>query len=119
MIRQAAAQCDRLIVALNSDASVQRLKGPGRPVQDERARAAVIGAIKGVAAVLIFGDDTPLEIINALRPDLLVKGSDYRVDQIVGADVVLGNGGRVLLADLVDGHSTSTLVASARGGTGC
>ena len=117
LIRQAAAACDRLIVALNSDASVRRLKGPSRPVQSEEARALVMAALKGVAMVTIFDEDTPREIIEALRPDLLVKGSDYTIENVVGADFVQARGGKVLLVDLVAGQSTSKLIAgSARGG---
>ena len=113
LIRQAAMSCDRLIMALNSDSSVRRLKGPLRPVQDENARAAVMGAVKGVSAVVLFAEDTPLELIRALQPDVLVKGSDYTEDQVVGADVVKARGGRVVLVDLAPGHSTSNLVAAA------
>ncbi|WP_244605726.1 hypothetical protein [Methylocella tundrae] len=75
LIKQAAAACDRLIMALNSDASVRRLKGPSRPIQDEESRAAVMGALKGVSAVVLFDEDTPLELIKALQPDILVKGA--------------------------------------------
>lgn len=113
LIRQAAANCDRLIVALNSDASVSRLKGPGRPLQDEQARATMMGAIKRVAAVILFDEDTPLRAIQALQPDVLVKGADYTVEQIAGADVVLARGGRVVLAKLEPGRSTTALVAAA------
>ena len=113
LIRQAATSCDRLIMALNSDDSVRRLKGPLRPLQDENARAAVVGAIKGVSAVVLFAEDTPLELIRALQPDVLVKGSDYTEDQVVGADVVKARGGRVVLVDLAPGHSTTNLVAAA------
>jgi D-beta-D-heptose 7-phosphate kinase/D-beta-D-heptose 1-phosphate adenosyltransferase len=113
LIAQAAASCDRLIVALNTDASVRRLKGPSRPIQDETARAAVIGAIKGVAAVVLFDEDTPLELIQALEPDVLIKGADYTIDRVVGADVVQQRGGRVVLAELMPGKSTSGIVAAA------
>ena len=113
LIRQAAAVCDRLILALNTDASVQRLKGPGRPVQSERARADVIGAIRGVDAVVLFDEATPLELIELIRPDVLIKGADYTVDTVVGADVVLGQGGSVILADLVAGQSTTRLIAAS------
>lgn len=113
LIRQAAASCDRLIMALNTDASVRRLKGPSRPIQDEAARAAVIGAIKGVAAVTLFDEETPLELIEALEPDVLVKGADYMIDRVVGAEVVQKRGGRVVLAELVPGKSTSGIVAAA------
>lgn len=113
LIRRAADSCDRLIMALNSDDSVRRLKGPTRPIQDEQARAAVMGAIKGVSAVILFGEDTPLEVVTALQPDVLIKGSDYTEDQVVGGDVVRAHGGRVMLIDLSVGHSTSRLVAAA------
>lgn len=113
LIHQAAGSCDRLIMALNSDASVKRLKGPSRPIQDEAARAAVMGAIKGVAAVVIFDEETPLELIEALQPDVLVKGADYTIDRVVGADVVKRRGGRVVLAELSPGQSTSRLVAAS------
>jgi len=113
LIAQAAASCDRLIMALNTDASVQRLKGPSRPIQDEAARAAVMGGMKGVAAVVLFDEDTPLELIEALEPDVLIKGADYTVDRVVGADVVQKRGGRVVLAELMPGRSTSGIVAAA------
>ena len=107
LIGQARAACDRLIVGLNSDASVARLKGPSRPVQDEAARAAVLASLGKVDRVVIFGEDTPLRALDALRPDLLVKGADYALDQVVGGDLVTGYGGQVLLAELLPGHSTS------------
>ena len=116
LIAQAAASCDRLVMALNTDASVRRLKGPSRPIQDEEARAAVMGAIKGVAAVVLFDEETPRELIEALRPDVLIKGADYTIERVVGADIVQARGGRVVLAELSPGQSTSRLVlASARG----
>ena len=96
LLRQAAAACDRLIVALNSDASVSQLKGPERPVQAEAVRAAVMAAVKGVDAVVIFGEQTPEAIIRELQPDVLVKGADYAEDQIVGADIVRARGGRIV-----------------------
>ena len=113
LIAQAAGHCDRLIMALNGDASVRRLKGPTRPVQSEQARAAVMGAIKNVAAVVLFDEDTPLELIDALQPDVLVKGADYTEDRVVGAAIVRARGGRVVLAELSPGHSTSRLVKAA------
>ena len=113
LIRQAAENCDRLIMALNSDASVRRLKGPSRPIQDENARAAVIGAVKGVSAVVLFDEDTPLELLQALQPDVLIKGADYTEDKVVGANIVRARGGRVVLADLSPGHSTTKLVDAA------
>ncbi|HEY7800378.1 MAG TPA: D-glycero-beta-D-manno-heptose-7-phosphate kinase [Hyphomonadaceae bacterium] len=117
LLRQAAAACDRLIVALNTDASVRGLKGPERPVQSEQVRAAVMAAIKGVDAVILFGEQTPLDVIRELQPDVLVKGADYAEDQIVGADMVRARGGRVVRITLVDGQSTTSVIEkSKRGG---
>jgi D-beta-D-heptose 7-phosphate kinase/D-beta-D-heptose 1-phosphate adenosyltransferase len=113
LLAQAAGACDRLIVALNSDASVRRLKGDTRPIQPLAARARVIGALRGVDLVMAFEEDTPLALIEALQPDVLVKGADYREDQVVGADVVKARGGRVVLAGLVEGESTSALARRA------
>jgi len=110
LIRQAAGACDRLFIALNSDASVRRLKGRDRPVQNQRSRASVIGALKGVSAVTIFDEDTPLELLRALEPDVLVKGADYAESEVVGADLVKARGGRIILATLVPGQSTTTLI---------
>ncbi len=111
LLRQANLQCDRLIVALNSDASVQRLKGPTRPVQNEQSRAEVMGAIGFVDMVTIFDQDTPLELICALQPDVLIKGADYKLEEIVGADIVIANGGSVVRADLVAGQSTTSIIS--------
>ncbi len=113
VLRQAAASCDRLIVALNSDASVRRLKGPSRPIQDQAARAEVIGAIKGVSAVVFFDEETPLELLRALLPDVLVKGADYTEEQLVGADLVKARGGRIVLAEFVQGRSTTNLIGQS------
>ncbi len=110
LLRQSAAQGDRLIVGLNSDASVRRLKGPTRPIQNETSRALLLAALSDVDAIVLFDEDTPLELITALRPDVLVKGSDYTIDTVVGADVVQQGGGRVYLARLVDGCSTTGIV---------
>jgi D-beta-D-heptose 7-phosphate kinase/D-beta-D-heptose 1-phosphate adenosyltransferase len=107
LLTEARAACDRLIVALNTDASVQRLKGPTRPVQNESSRATVMASLAPVDLVTLFDEDTPLELIRALRPDVLVKGADYTVDQVVGGDLVQGWGGRVLLVNLQEGHSTT------------
>jgi D-beta-D-heptose 7-phosphate kinase/D-beta-D-heptose 1-phosphate adenosyltransferase len=113
LLTAAAQACDRLVVALNSDASVRRLKGASRPVQGQDARAAVVGAVKGVDAVVLFEEDTPLRLIQALAPDVLIKGADYREEDVVGAEVVKARGGRVLLVELEPGHSTTALVARA------
>jgi D-beta-D-heptose 7-phosphate kinase / D-beta-D-heptose 1-phosphate adenosyltransferase len=107
LLSEARAACDRLIVALNTDASVKRLKGPSRPLQNEMARATVMASMAPVDLVTLFDEDTPLEMIQALRPDVLVKGSDYTVDQVVGADLVQRWGGKVVLVTLREGHSTT------------
>ncbi|MBK1664809.1 bifunctional heptose 7-phosphate kinase/heptose 1-phosphate adenyltransferase [Rhodospirillum rubrum] len=117
LLRQARAACDRLVVGLNSDASVRRLKGDSRPVQDETARAIVLASLADVDLVAVFGEDTPLGLITTLLPDVLVKGADYTVDTVVGSDVVLTNGGRVLLADLKAGFSTTSTIARLHGGS--
>ncbi len=114
LLSQARAACDRLIVGLNSDASTRRIKGEGRPVQGETARAVVLSSLASVDLVVIFEEDTPLRLIEALRPDVLVKGADYSLDQVVGADFVQGYGGRVLLADLTAGFSTTRTIRSIR-----
>ncbi len=115
LLVQARAACDRLIVGLNSDASTRRLKGEGRPVQSEAARAAVLASMASVDLVVIFGEDTPLKLIEALRPDVLVKGADYARDEVVGADLVERHGGRVMLAELAPGHSTSDMIERMSG----
>lgn len=107
LFRQVRRHCDRLIVGLNTDNSVTRLKGPGRPVNSQGDRAAVLSALTAVDAVVIFDEDTPLELISALLPDVLVKGADYTIDEVVGADIVQANGGTVVLAELTPGKSTS------------
>ena len=107
LLTEARAACDRLVVALNTDDSVRRLKGPTRPVQSETARATVMASLAPVDMVVLFAEDTPLSMIARLRPDVLVKGSDYTVETVVGADLVAGWGGKVLLVDLHEGFSTS------------
>jgi len=110
LIKQSASQCDRLIVGLNSDASVKRLKGDERPIQSEMARATVLSSLADVDMVVIFDEDTPMETLSALLPDVLIKGADYTIDQVVGADLIQQNGGRVFLAQLEDGFSTTNTV---------
>jgi D-beta-D-heptose 7-phosphate kinase / D-beta-D-heptose 1-phosphate adenosyltransferase len=114
LMAEARAHCDRLIVGLNSDASVRRLKGPERPIQDVASRADVLAALEAVDLVVVFEDDTPLELIRAVRPTVLVKGGDYTREQVVGHDIVEANGGEVILVDLVPGHSTTRIVARSR-----
>jgi len=113
LLRQARAACDRLVVGLNTDASVRRLKGPDRPVQPETARSIVLSSFAAVDMVVLFDEDTPIELIRAVRPDVLVKGADYRPEEVVGGSFVESYGGRVLLADLIDGQSTSSMIARA------
>ncbi|HUC61858.1 MAG TPA: D-glycero-beta-D-manno-heptose-7-phosphate kinase [Alphaproteobacteria bacterium] len=111
LFAQARAACDRLVVGLNSDASVKRLKGPSRPVQGEGERAIVLASLASIDLVTIFAEDTPIELIKAIRPDVLVKGADYALSAVVGAEFVQSYGGRVLLAELARGHSTSATLA--------
>ena len=110
VLAKARGECDRLVVGLNGDASVRRLKGEGRPIQDAHARADVLAALEAVDLVVVFDEDTPLELIRRLRPTVLVKGGDYRKEDVVGGDVVEADGGEVVLVDLVPGHSTSDVV---------
>jgi D-beta-D-heptose 7-phosphate kinase/D-beta-D-heptose 1-phosphate adenosyltransferase len=112
LLAQARAECDRLVVALNSDSSVRRLKGTERPLNALEARARVIAALRDVDCVTSFEEDTPREMIAALLPDVLVKGADYTLEQVVGADLVQAAGGRVVLAGLVAGESSSRLIAA-------
>jgi D-glycero-beta-D-manno-heptose 1-phosphate adenylyltransferase len=109
-LSDAAREADFLIVGLNSDASAKRLKGPGRPVNDQQSRATVMAALLMVDAVVFFDEDTPLELINTIRPDVLVKGGDYTLDQIVGAKEVLSRGGRVVINPIVPGFSTTGIL---------
>lgn len=109
LIAEAASACDRLIVALNSDASVRRLKGAQRPLQTEDARAQVMASIKGVSLVTLFEEDTPEMLIEAIRPHLIVKGADYAEDEVVGGAFVKSYGGRVMLIPLQAGHSTTRI----------
>ena len=114
-LQEAAALGHRLVVGLNSDASVRRLgKGEDRPLNNEADRAAVLVALRCVDAVVIFNEDTPLELITALQPDILAKGGDWPVDKIVGADVVVARGGTVFSLPLVEGFSTTKLVERIR-----
>jgi D-beta-D-heptose 7-phosphate kinase/D-beta-D-heptose 1-phosphate adenosyltransferase len=114
VLTAARGACDRLIVGLNSDASVKRLKGEGRPVQNERARAEVLAALEAVDLVAIFEEDTPINLIEQIRPSVLVKGSDYARDQVVGHEIVAINGGEIMLVDILEGFSTTSLVRRVR-----
>lgn len=111
VLAQARAACDRLLVGLNGDASVNRLKGEGRPVQDAHARAEVLAALEAVDLVVVFDQDTPLELIQRVRPKVLVKGGDYTAETVVGREVVEAEGGEVILVETVPGHSTTSMIA--------
>ena len=110
ILEESKAQCDRLIIGLNKDSSVRRAKGPTRPVHNEDTRAKVLSALSCVDLVVLFGEDTPQTLIETLIPDVLVKGADYKISEVVGADIVQKNGGTVHLVDLVDGQSTTNTV---------
>jgi D-beta-D-heptose 7-phosphate kinase/D-beta-D-heptose 1-phosphate adenosyltransferase len=114
LLAGARAACDRLVVGLNGDASVTRLKGPGRPVQPVQARAEVLAALEAVDLVVVFDEDTPEKLIARVRPTVLVKGSDYKREDVVGHAIVEALGGAVILIDLVPGHSTSSMVERSR-----
>jgi rfaE bifunctional protein nucleotidyltransferase chain/domain len=109
-LSKAASLGDEMIVGLNSDASIRSIKGSSRPVQDEKARAYIMASFSFVSKVVIFGEDTPLELIQYIQPDILVKGSDYAIDEIVGADVVKAKGGEIKTIDLVKGYSTTSII---------
>lgn len=109
-LSQAAAEADYLIVAVNSDASTKRLKGESRPVNDQDARALLLASLLIVDAVVIFEEDTPLELIKELLPDVMVKGGDYTVEQIAGSKEVIANGGRVVINPIVEGFSTTGII---------
>jgi D-beta-D-heptose 7-phosphate kinase / D-beta-D-heptose 1-phosphate adenosyltransferase len=117
VLTAARGLCDRLIVGLNSDASVRRLKGEGRPVQEAHARAEVLAALEAVDLVILFEQDTPLELLKLVRPKVLIKGGDYRPDQVVGREQVEAHGGEVVLVDLAPGFSTTELVKRSRTAT--
>ena len=117
LLARARVACDRLVVGLNSDASVRRLKGPDRPVQNETARAIVMASMASADFVVLFEEDTPQALIEAIRPDLLFKGADYRLDQVVGGEFVLAHGGQVTLIPLEEGHSTTNTIRRINSGS--
>ena len=108
-LAKAADLGSRLIIGLNSDSSTRRLKGPNRPITDEKSRACLLASLFFVDAVVLFNEDTPFTLIEAIKPDVLVKGADYSIDKIVGADVVLSNGGEVKTLKYLDGYSTTAI----------
>ncbi len=109
-LSNAAREATILIVGLNSDASTNRLKGEGRPVNNEQSRALVMASLAIVDAVTLFEEDTPLELITAILPDVIVKGGDYTIDQIAGANEVIANGGRVVINPILEGFSTTNII---------
>ena len=109
-LSKAADLGDILIIGLNTDASVRRIKGPSRPVNDEKARAVVLAALEFVDAIMFFEEDTPYNLINTVQPDVLVKGKDYKAEDIVGYDIVTNKGGRVETIELVEGFSTTNTI---------
>jgi D-beta-D-heptose 7-phosphate kinase/D-beta-D-heptose 1-phosphate adenosyltransferase len=114
ILREAAALGDKLVLAINSDASVRRLKGETRPLIPETERATLLAALECVDAITIFDEDTPLEILKELKPDILVKGQDYQLHEVVGRELVESLGGRVELVPLLPEHSTSALIERIR-----
>ena len=109
-LSQAAGEADYLIVGVNSDNSTKRLKGPERPINHEHSRALLLASLVIVDAVVIFDEDTPLELISAIKPDVLVKGGDYTIEKIVGSKEVIANGGRVVINPIVEGFSTTGII---------
>lgn len=109
-LEKAAGLGNRLVIGLNTDDSVSRFKGPERPIQDQNSRARILSSLQFVDMVVLFDEDTPLELISSLIPDVLVKGSDYLAENIVGAEVVKKNGGEVKTIDFVSGYSTSRII---------
>ena len=110
LLHHAKNECDKLVVGLNSDSSVAKLKGKDRPIQKENARATVLLALKDVDIVIIFNEETPIKLIELIKPDVLIKGGDYKIEEIVGAEFIQQNGGRVVLSDYKKGHSTSDII---------
>jgi len=113
-LSEAAKEGDYLVIGLNADASVKRLKGESRPMNNEQSRALVLASLVMVDAVITFEEDTPLELIKSIMPDVLVKGGDYTVDQIAGAKEVIANGGRVVINPILEGFSTTAIIAQSK-----
>jgi D-glycero-beta-D-manno-heptose 1-phosphate adenylyltransferase len=113
-LSQAAREADYLIVGLNADSSVKRLKGESRPVNGQDSRALVLASLLIVDAVVLFEEDTPIELIKIVMPDVLVKGGDYTIEQVVGAKEVIANGGKVIINPILEGFSTTDLINQIR-----
>lgn len=111
---KAAELGDKLVIGLNSDSSVKRIKGENRPMNDQNSRAALLAALFFVDAIVVFGEDTPINVITTLMPDILVKGADYAIENIVGAKEVMANGGEVKTIDFVEGYSSTSIIKKIR-----
>lgn len=113
-LSQAAKEADILVVGVNADSSVIKLKGPNRPINNQHSRSLLLASLLIVDIVVIFEEDTPLELINLLQPDILVKGGDYTIEQVVGAKEVIANGGKVIINPVIEGFSTTGLIEKIR-----
>ncbi|MBC7741118.1 MAG: D-glycero-beta-D-manno-heptose 1-phosphate adenylyltransferase [Bdellovibrionaceae bacterium] len=113
-LQQARAEADVLIVGVNTDASVQKLKGPTRPIQNENDRAEILASLKAVDHTILFSEDTPLNLIKSIKPDFLVKGGDWKIEQIVGSDFVLSYGGHVKSLQFIEGRSTTSIIEKSK-----
>lgn len=114
-LAKAAALGNALVIGLNTDASVKRLKGPSRPLQDEETRALILASLSFVTAVVLFDEDTPYDLIKRVQPDVLVKGGEYKIEDIVGYDVVKGKGGTITTIDMVEGFSSTGIIQKLKG----
>ncbi|MFO7370087.1 MAG: D-glycero-beta-D-manno-heptose 1-phosphate adenylyltransferase [Bacteroidales bacterium] len=114
-LAKAAALGNALVIGLNTDASVKRLKGPPRPLQDEETRALILASLSFVTAVVLFDEDTPYDLIKKIQPDVLVKGGEYKIEDIIGYDVVKGKGGTITTIDMVEGFSSTGIIQKMKG----
>ncbi|MCG8699756.1 MAG: D-glycero-beta-D-manno-heptose 1-phosphate adenylyltransferase [Bacteroidales bacterium] len=110
-LAKAANLGDKLFIGLNTDSSIKKIKGPGRPIQDESSRAIIMASLEVVSAVMLFSEETPYELIKKVQPDVLVKGADYKPEDIVGFDIVSAKGGSVETIEFVEGHSTTSIIS--------
>lgn len=113
-LKQAQALGDLLIVGINTDASVKKLKGPTRPIQNENDRAEILSSLASVNHTILFDEETPLQLIQSIKPDFLVKGGDWKIEQIVGSDFVLAYGGKVQSLQFIDGRSTTAIISKSK-----
>jgi D-glycero-beta-D-manno-heptose 1-phosphate adenylyltransferase len=113
-LAKAANEGDVLIVGLNSDASVRKIKGLKRPIQDEYSRSLILASFSFITNIIIFDEETPYNLINFIKPDVLVKGSDYKPENIVGSDIVLANGGKIITINYIEGYSTTNIISKLK-----